>query len=135
MRFAGQFSQVPANFLISKAAHLGKYPVEFHLARGAPAQHEVERGIGKFLYHGDVARGLISAWYCVPDAAFTELWHRFSGLGRDEVQVGLTIGPIERSFADEIIWDRSRQKFLFITEAEITFRKDLATAVPLDRPG
>ena len=80
------------------------------------------------MYHGDIGGGLITACYCVPEAAFTELWHQFRILGRDDVHVSLRIGPIETSLSDEIIWDRSKQKVLFITEAEITFGKNLGGA-------
>jgi hypothetical protein len=112
--------------LISKADKLNNYPVEFSLVRGTPAEQKVEHGIGKLAYRGDVAEGLINVWYCLSDSIFNELWDRFSCLNRDVVHVSLTVGPIERNGADEIVWNRSKQKILFITEAEITFRKDLA---------
>jgi hypothetical protein len=126
MRFAGQFFYVPADFVIKKADALGSYPVEFNLVRGTPEQHHVEHGIGKFAYH-DIAGGLINAWYCVSDTTFAELWQQFRIIGRDDVHVGLSIGPIERSLAEDIIWDRSKQKVLFIIKAEITFSKELGS--------
>lgn len=129
MRFCGRVFHAPDEFLISKVGKLNNYPVEFSLVQGTPAEQKVERGIGKFSYLGDVGEGLLNVWYCVPDSIFNELWHRFSYLDRDVVHVSLTIGPIERNDADEIVWNRSKQKVLFIIEAEITFRKELAAKV------
>jgi hypothetical protein len=126
MRFSGRVFYAPDEFLISKASKLNNYPVEFSLVQGGPAEQKVEHGIGKVAFLSDVGEGLLNVWYCVPDSIFNELWHRFSCLDRDVVHVSLTIGPIERSDADEIVWNRSKQKVLFITEAEITFRKELA---------
>jgi|HubBroStandDraft_2_1064218.scaffolds.fasta_scaffold57129_3 hypothetical protein len=126
MRFSGRIFYAPDEFLISEASKLNNYPVEFSLVQGVSAEQKVEHGLGKVAFLSDVGEGLLNAWYCVPDSVFNELWHRFSCLDRDVVHVSLTIGPIERNDADEIIWNRSKQKALFITEAEITFRKELA---------
>ena len=129
MRFSGRVFYSPDEFLISKAGKLNNYPVEFSLVQGSPAEQRVEHGIGKVAYLSDVGEGLLNVWYCVPDSMFNELWHRFNCLDRDVVHVSVTIGPIERNDADEIVWNRSKQKALFITEAEITFRKELAARV------
>ena len=93
----------PTNYLGYLAAHSAQSSAEF----------------------GD-SPAFVAGGVSISETFFDDVWHRLQ-LGRPaEPAMSLQVGPIAENdgIDDEIIWDRSRQQFLFIVEAELTFVRE-----------
>jgi hypothetical protein len=71
-----------------------------------------------------VQRTLVGGAISLPEAVFDDIWERVRLSPDFYSMILITVGPVVRAHATEDrIWDRAKDKFLFFTEAGITFKR------------
>lgn len=109
------------------ARELADMRVHIQLVKGEP-EKALPRGIGSFGYYPPTepndefegAEEFCSAWFWLPEDSYSEIWAQVREHRYDTCLMSLGIAPVEdASFAFR--WNFSKNKFLFITRASITF--------------
>jgi hypothetical protein len=68
----------------------------------------------------------MGAWLYVADELYSEVWGQVANSNRISAMIELHVGPVARKNGiDEVVWDRTKQEVLFITEAIIMLSKTL----------
>ena len=70
-----------------------------------------------------MSRALVGGGVSLPEAVFDDIWERVR-LSPDFYSViSITVGPVRAHGTEDRIWDRAKDKFLFVTDAGITFKR------------
>jgi len=109
-------------------------PFELNLVRGPPdwKMPELPPGVVGFLacYESrfdelGVQRTLIGGSISVPEAVYDDIWERVRMSPDFYSLIFLKIGPVRAQAAEGLLWDRAKDKFLIVSEADVAFKRDV----------
>jgi hypothetical protein len=112
-----------SSFTIAGGYKLHEFNCNLTLLKGQPdaqQRHKLKQGIGMFDFHKSANikhADRIEAWLYIADELYSEVWANVATAGTIEIHVG----PVESEDArNNVVWDRAKQKSLFITDFQIT---------------
>ena len=122
------------HFVIIGGYKIHEFNCELTFLKGEPDETDrdiLKDGIGVFELHKGAklnCADFMGAWLYVADELYSEVWGQVANSNCISAMIELHVGPVARKNGmDEVVlWDRTKQEALFITEATIMFSKTLA---------
>jgi hypothetical protein len=69
-------------------------------------------------------RTLVGGSISFPEAVYDDIWERVRMSPDFCSMIFLKIGPVRAQAAEGLLWDRARDKFLVVSEADVTFKRE-----------